>query len=678
MARTKPSNRQSQAKDTRIASASAVSLSAFHPSLPLFASASLALDAWHVRIADTTDQSIRNAYSLDKGQTCRCMTWGTRVASSKADKTKKKRKVEQGTEEGILGVGINNGSISLFVASESVAIATLHGGHNGEVLALTFTGSVLWSTGADANVVEWDTRTYTKIRTIQTESSNSMTSILASSTKLLTASHTIYQYALPEGEQEQTFTNHTSPVHSLAFGTDSQFVSAAQDDRYMNIFSIDQASQARSLIAEADVRRITCHEDLVCAVTVEGTVELFQAPFAGPSTTTSKKRKSMVMNAASKIRVKRPNDETVDIQDVSLRTDNTLILMWNEGARLVFESVVVFGESGELTDTLELTREKRPLLGATNGLKDRVRAGYHDSNAQIGAGPDVADLEMEDGSEGKRRDRSLSEDEEGEEGDEEDEEPTLAERLHSMEVTSTPSAKPQASKEVLKMPAAGSLSTVLTQALRSSDTALLESCLHHNNSKVILATVRRLDATLAVTLLEQLASRLARRPGRSGDLGVWVRWTIVVHGGYLASLPGLVRTLSSLHNVLSTRAASLPRLLALQGRLDMVHAQIELRREGGLQENQKRTSGTVEYNEGESDLSDEEEIGIEDASEFGGLDSSDDDDEEDSEGDEAGDDFSDDSQARGEFDELDAQMEMMQSDDDEDIEEVDVASDDEA
>ena len=67
-----------------------------------------------------------------------------------------------------------------------------------------------------------------------------------------------------------------------------------------------------------------------------------------------------------------------------------------------------------------------------------------------------------------------------------------------------------------------SLGTVLSQALKTNDVSLLESCLHTTDLNTIRATIQRLDSPLAGTLLQKLAERLHRRPGRAGSLMVWV------------------------------------------------------------------------------------------------------------------------------------------------------------
>lgn len=130
----------------------------------------------------------------------------------------------------------------------------------------------------------------------------------------------------------------------------------------------------------------------------------------------------------------------------------------------------------------------------------------------------------------------------------------------------------------IQPPSGASLGTVLTQALKTNDVALLESCLHTIDQDTIRATILRLDSPLAGTLLQKLAERLHRRPGRAGSLMIWVQYTLVAHGGYLATQTDLMKKLKELNKVIDVRSRSLTSLLSLKGKLDMLEAQIELRR----------------------------------------------------------------------------------------------------
>jgi len=150
-------------------------------------------------------------------------------------------------------------------------------------------------------------------------------------------------------------------------------------------------------------------------------------------------------------------------------------------------------------------------------------------------------------------------------------------------------------------PSLNSLGTVLTQALRTNDQDLLETCLRNVEIDAICATVERLPSPLVGNLLQKLAERLHKKPGRAGMLMIWVQWSLVAHGGYLASQPQLVKQLSTLNKVLKERANGLQPLLSLKGRLDMLQAQLDFRRRMQRRAADDDEEEAVIYVEGEDD-----------------------------------------------------------------------------
>lgn len=127
-------------------------------------------------------------------------------------------------------------------------------------------------------------------------------------------------------------------------------------------------------------------------------------------------------------------------------------------------------------------------------------------------------------------------------------------------------------------PSGTSLTTVLTQALKTNDLDLLESCFQTKDLPSIRSTIQRLPAQHVATLLQRLAERIHKRPGRTGSLLVWVQWSLIAHGGYIASQPEVMKQLKPLSHVIQERAKGLQPLLHLKGKLDMLSAQLDLRR----------------------------------------------------------------------------------------------------
>ncbi|CAK7564575.1 MAG: Small subunit (SSU) processome component [Sporothrix epigloea] len=130
------------------------------------------------------------------------------------------------------------------------------------------------------------------------------------------------------------------------------------------------------------------------------------------------------------------------------------------------------------------------------------------------------------------------------------------------------------------VPTLASLGHLLNAALRSGDDANLEICFNTTTDATwVRNTIQRLDPSLAGTLLQKLAARIHRRPGRAHTLVGWVQWTLITHGGaLLANQTGVTRALQELHRVLEERARGLNSLLLLKGKLDMLEAQMQMRR----------------------------------------------------------------------------------------------------
>ncbi|KAI1195785.1 Dip2/Utp12 family-domain-containing protein [Nemania serpens] len=171
------------------------------------------------------------------------------------------------------------------------------------------------------------------------------------------------------------------------------------------------------------------------------------------------------------------------------------------------------------------------------------------------------------------------------ESDQELAQPTLGELARAHGTIDVPSVLTPQSNAIVTQgqsiapPSISSLGTVLSQALRTDDTDLLESCLRIYDGNTIDNTIQRLDSALAGILISKLASRIHRRPGRAGHLMTWVQATLICHGGAFAAQPELVKRLGELQRVLDERARGLNSLLALKGKLDLMHAQLRLRRQ---------------------------------------------------------------------------------------------------
>ncbi|TDZ39380.1 U3 small nucleolar RNA-associated protein 5 [Colletotrichum spinosum] len=273
--------------------------------------------------------------------------------------------------------------------------------------------------------------------------------------------------------------------------------------------------------------------------------------------------------------------------------------------------------------------ESRAAVAATDPLQAAVKATTNpiEISSDEESEEDVSDAEMEDSpasAEDTKQEEAKDDDvaaekqiqaEDAKAADAESEEeagsPTFGELLRgtidvpailSQQGDSTKAVVPLSSRKSVAPPSLSSLSTVLTQALKTEDTDLLESCLQVTHLETIQQTIERLDSSLAGVLLTKLATRFHRRPGRAGSLMTWVKWTLVAHGGALAIQPQVLDRLVALQKVLSERSRGLPSLLALKGKLDMLEAQMHMRK--------TRSRRGARHQDDNSDEEDEDEDAI--------------------------------------------------------------------
>lgn len=382
-------------------------------------------------------------------------------------------------------------------------------------------------------------------------------------------------------------------------------------------------------------------DQLLAVVTREGIVELFPGPFMHKTPVNGdlkSKRKNLTSKAAAKIKLVSTNSTgTVPIFSVSLQGPDLIVATTEGGVDVTFQKVRWQDEgNGELLfDGIKEIMHNKTISTLNtvtmSGAKDIGRSHVDESRTVVVNGDahgesQVAAIEIESSDDEKDASEAGSEDVEASfqgakvvkqqvEPDEseaesnesmedvadvpvvlEDEEMVelepeeasfgaLLARKHPETISVADGLHPESStfvqvedNKTVSIPSGVSLSTVLTQSLRTNDQSLLESCLHNTDADVIKNTIQRLDSSLAGILLQRLAERLAGRPGRYGHLLIWVQWTCIVHGGAVAGRPEVFSKLETLYGVLSLRSRSLDSLLLLKGKLDMLDAQLTFRR----------------------------------------------------------------------------------------------------
>lgn len=590
---------------------SVLAASDFDPNGNYFASAVTALDTHKIRVQSTnTSSTLANAFSLDKGHKLTSISWGVFSTVNTSKQQRKKRRQSNGfsIENQFLAVGLNKGSILIYSPLTNEVIAKLENPNASSIndfhySSLTNSG---WSVDVGQNVVEWDLVSYKPKRQFNIQEPINVIRVIEYDNKphLLVASHSVLLVDIETQETIKTFPGHISPIHTLTPITLDSFITAAESDRYINIYPLDGVPTV--LVAQSNVLSVSYGNNTVTAVTEDGIVEVFTDPFA-KAATTSKRKGQQSKQANGRIELKRPNATSLLKIENSFINQNNIIITWLEDASIpYFEKI----EISSISDVTTITKDRPAIQAKDHSLFGQDVAApkqYNESNAVVTSGDNLRFLDNKE----RQEDETLASDDEGEDG------PTLAEKLEALKVQQPVPKKKQGRAT------AGSLAVVLTQALRANDHALLETVLSNRDETVLKNTIQRLDTSLAVVLLERLAERIARQTHRQGQLNIWVKWVMAIHGGYLVNIPNLAKSLSSLQSTLNRRAATLPRLLEIQGRLDVLYSQQEMRlvnNEQAEDEYNESEESDVEYieeledanliDDGEQDFYEEDEEGF--------------------------------------------------------------------
>lgn len=350
-------------------------------------------------------------------------------------------------------------------------------------------------------------------------------------------------------------------------------------------------------------------EPSVLAVTDDGLVGIWEnASFTTTATSTGGNRRKMMRSmtkeadANVKIVSAAAEDTVIPILAAKFVSDNggkSIMIARGSSIKPSFEVVKYVDEQGAILHDITLSRQ--PITNylidtssiAANNLRT-TRKAYDESAVTVVGNTDFV-------SKGPTM-ATYNDD------DEENVELSIEQKLQSLDVAdTTQSKKKQNKKKTIDTPSAGSLQTVLVQALHSGDAQLLEACLQHTKVDVINSTVRRLPTEYLIPLLIDLITKFQEKPGRAPALLVWIKSILLIHTAYLMTVPDLVGKLSNFYQALDTRLGVFPKLLALRGRLDIVQSQVNVKSYSNINDKQLQRAQLPENVYVELDSDDEAE-----------------------------------------------------------------------
>ncbi|KAG1050735.1 hypothetical protein G6F43_007009 [Rhizopus delemar] len=598
-------------------------LSAFDKSATAeyFALISMAMDRHRLRIFNVRSGTVSNDYSTKEKERVTCLTWGDIKDNSdlQANTVQAFKKKKSGTAplSKAIALGMQSGSISLYSLSHGIVIKRLENAHTTPIsdFVMTKDGSRGYSVAEDNYIVEWDIEEAKEISKWKADAKNVRKLKLShDETKLATAGHTITLWDLTTRTVIKKFTGHASMVKELAFSPqDDLLISSAEDDRYINVWDAQTTNTNTNNVAALTVENNVSHIDFsttepaVLAVTDEGLVGVWENPSLVTPQVTGHKRKmmrSMTKEPDANVKVVSTTEENklIPILAAQFVTDNggkSIMTARGSSIKPSFEVVkYVNEETGAILRDIELFRQ--PVTNylidsasiAVNNLRTTKKT-YDESTVTVIGNSDFV---VKAPTMAENHEESV------------EAEQTIEQKLLSLDVADTNEQKHKKNKKkTLVTPAAGSLQTVLVQALHSNDTSLLEACLQFTKRDVIENTIRRLPTEYLIPLLLDLITRFQEKPGRAPALLIWIQSILLIHTAYLMTVPNLVGKLSNFYQALDTRLGVFPKLLALRGRLDVVQSQVNVKSYSNINDKELERAQVAENVYVEEDSDDEAE-----------------------------------------------------------------------
>ncbi|KAG2210333.1 hypothetical protein INT47_003318, partial [Mucor saturninus] len=593
-----------------------------------FALITHAVDRHRLRIFNVRSGTVSNDYSAQEKEKITCLSWGylkdTGDLQANTVQAFKKKKSGIASLSKAIALGMQSGSIAMYSLSHGAIIKELTGSHTSPItdFVMTKDGSRGYSVAEDNLIVEWDIEEGKEIFKWKTDAKNVHKLKLShDEKKLATAGHTITLWDLSTHSVVKKFTGHASAVKELAFSSqDDVLVSNAEDDRYVNVWDAQttntNSNNLTALTLETNVTHIdfSNNEPSVLAVTDDGLVGIWEnASFTTTTTaaTAGNRRKmmrSMTKEADANVKIisTAAEDTVIPILAAKFVSDNSgksIMIARGSSVKPSFEVVKYVDEQGAIIHDVTLSRQPitnylidTSSIAATN-LKT-TRKAYDESAVTVVGNTDFV-------SKGPTMATYKDDDDE----EEENVELSIEQKLQSLDVAdTTQSKKKQNKKKTVDTPSAGSLQTVLVQALHSGDAALLEACLQHTKIDVINSTVRRLPTEYLIPLMMDLITKFQEKPSRAPVLLIWIKSILLIHTAYLMTVPDLVGKLSNFYQALDTRLGVFPKLLALRGRLDIVQSQVNVKSYSNINDKQLKRAQLPENVYVELDSDDEADV----------------------------------------------------------------------
>ncbi|XWS20392.1 hypothetical protein CRYUN_Cryun31cG0097200 [Craigia yunnanensis] len=161
--------------------------------------------------------------------------------------------------------------------------------------------------------------------------------------------------------------------------------------------------------------------------------------------------------------------------------------------------------------------------------------------------------------------------------DDDSNEPTMGEKLASLNLVENETHEKQEREESsprANPPIADSVNVLLNQALHADDRALLLDCLYTQDDKVIANSVSQLNPSDVLKLLQSLISIIQSRGAILACALPWIKSLLLQHVSGIMSQESSLLALNSLYQLIESRVSTFESALQISSCLDFLYAGI--------------------------------------------------------------------------------------------------------
>ncbi|XP_041353730.1 WD repeat-containing protein 43-like [Gigantopelta aegis] len=529
-----------------------------------------------LKIWDASTGQVKQEYtpSSHLSATCSCLSWGPgRHFSSASSRKKKKRKSGGASEIGeldLIAVGTTNGSILLYSVVKG-ELQTQLVDHTDTVNGICWypDGEILYSCSSDHHVAEWDVMSNKVKQKWKVDRGPVYSVCLCSKTLLLTASRSIKLWNRHNRQLLQTFTGHSTEIsrllsipqssdgHTLSDAADGHyFLSTALNDRLVNAWFVNKDYNEKNAVATFSLPDESVHLSLntsshdqsllLTAVCKNGQVLIFEHLLNG------KLKAPLQPKVSIQIACSSGKDDTprpIPVLAVHVGEDRERWILLAHGTFLkpTFEKVVYDTSQPSVClirdDPTQTTLKKDSSLA-------KIRTPDVSKEATVLMPGHMVPREPAT----RPRKRRISTGE-----------LTMEQRLDAISIEKTSAKAP---------PVANNFALLLTQGLTSNDSKILNHVLQKTGDRLLKNTIKKLPITMIIPLMQELSRRMQGSPQSGSNTVKWIKTVLAIHTSYLITCPDIIEKLSGLYQMMDSRVSTFSKLSRLQGKLDLMLAQI--------------------------------------------------------------------------------------------------------